>query len=399
MEPEHSRRSILILIALWLTVFASSSQVMIMAPILPIIGRELHTPEAWLGWLITAYALALSGFALIAGPLSDRTGRRKMLLFGTGFLSLTLYMHAMAQTFTMLLIVRALAGASGGALSGAAVAYIGDYFPYKRRGWATGWVMSGIAFGQILGIPIGTLLADMYGFRLPFLVFAICMTLAFLLILLFVPQPSVNRVCEPISLPSLFRIYGTLLKNPTTRAAVLVYFLMFLSVGLFVTYFPVYLTAKAGLSGREIALLFFVGGLANVLAGPQAGRLSDRWGRKPLISLSCVGSAVVMLLLPLVTFHQVLLYATFFVAMIFVGMRMSPLQALLTALVLPERRGTLLSFAIAAGQFGMGLGSSIAGWLYHHAGYMSNAAAAAFFVLLMLFFVQRHLPEPSYQTS
>ncbi len=49
-------------------------------PILPVINREFYVSEAFLGWLITAYAVVLSGFALVAGPLSDRIGRRKPLI-------------------------------------------------------------------------------------------------------------------------------------------------------------------------------------------------------------------------------------------------------------------------------------------------------------------------------
>src|SRR5690554_1918298 len=143
--------------------FSSSSQVVIIAPILPRIGDALAIPESIQGTLITAYALMLSIFALIIGPISDRVGRRRMLMVGSAALSTTLFLHAFADSYLSLLTIRALAGASAGMLSGAAVAYVGDYFPYERRGWANGWVMSGIAFGQIIGIPIGTLMADLYG--------------------------------------------------------------------------------------------------------------------------------------------------------------------------------------------------------------------------------------------
>src|SRR5690606_38148090 len=81
--------------------------------------------------------------------------------------------------------------AAGGTLSGAAVAYVGDYFPYHRRGWANGWVMSGIAVGKIIGIPLGTLLAQWFNFRWPFLVFAVTMGGAVVLIWRAVPQPPV----------------------------------------------------------------------------------------------------------------------------------------------------------------------------------------------------------------
>jgi len=73
----------LVLFALWLMVFSASSQVIIISPILPRIGEELLISEELQGWLITAYALFLSIFALITGPISDKVGRRLVLLFGS----------------------------------------------------------------------------------------------------------------------------------------------------------------------------------------------------------------------------------------------------------------------------------------------------------------------------
>ncbi|WP_272481777.1 MFS transporter [Rhodothermus marinus] len=82
-----------------------------------------------------------------------------------------------------------------------------------------------------------------------------------------------------------------------------------------------------------MALLFLIGGLANVVAGPLAGRLSDRIGRKPLIVGATLGLAVLMAGAPLLMQSDLTIYTLFALAMALVGMRMSPLQSLLTALV------------------------------------------------------------------
>ncbi|MBW3535185.1 MAG: MFS transporter, partial [Gemmatimonadetes bacterium] len=128
---------------------------MIISPILPRIGEELGIAEAVLGTLVSAYSLMVGVFAVISGPISDRIGRRRILLLGCGIMTLALVLHALVVDYWSFLAVRVFAGMAGGVLSGAAVSYIGDYFSYNRRGWATGWVMSGAAFGQIIGIPLG----------------------------------------------------------------------------------------------------------------------------------------------------------------------------------------------------------------------------------------------------
>ena len=397
--PARNSNPRLVLFALWLMVFSASSQVIIVSPILPRIGEALGIPAALQGWLITSYALMLSVFALITGPISDRIGRRRILLVGCGSMAGALLLHGVADSFLSLLAVRAVAGAAGGMLSGGAVAYVGDYFPYERRGWANGWVMSGIAFGQIIGIPVGTLLADWFGFRWAFLMFALTMLLATFLIWRFVPQPEVERDRHPLSLRRALANYADLLKRPEVTAATVVYLLMFFSIGLYVIYLPTWLEENLGVSGTAIASLFFVGGIANVLTGPLAGRLSDDLGRKPLIITSCVGLGLVMPATTYVVTNMWVAYGMFALAMVMVAMRMSPLQSLMTALAPAQRRGILMSLAVAIGQLGIGIGGAVAGLAYTEYGYLSNTVIAAVSIGLMAWLVQRYLPEPEARRS
>lgn len=383
-----------VLFALWLMVFSSSSQVVIISPILPRIGEDLHIPAALLGTLVTAYAVMLSVFALITGPISDKVGRRRILLAGCGFMSAALFLHAVADTYASLLAVRALAGAAGGTLSGAAVSYVGDYFPYERRGWANGWVMSGIAFGQIIGVPLGTLLADLGTFRWPFLMFAVTMGAAVLLIWAKVPQPPVRLDPNRLSVGRALVNYGRLLRQPETGFATLVYFLMFFGLGLFLIYLPAWLEAALHISGTQVASLFLVGGVANVVMGPLAGRVSDRVGRKPLVVTSCLGLGVVMAATPYVVGNLWVAYLLFAAAMTMVAMRISPLQSLLSALVADERRGILMSLAVAVGQVGIGISGGLAGLLYTRYGYAASTYVGALSMLLMALLVWRALPEP-----
>ena len=193
--------------------FSASSQVIIISPILPNISTELGIAEAALSWLVTSYAIMLGIFALIIGPISDKVGRRQILLLGCSALSVTLFLHGLANSFWSLLVVRSLSGAAGGMLSGAAVSYVGDYFPYERRGWANGWVMSGVAAGQILGIPMGKFLAGLYGFRLPFVMFGVTMAFAVVFVWRFVPQPDVKRNSAPLTIKRSIKSYLKLLEE------------------------------------------------------------------------------------------------------------------------------------------------------------------------------------------
>ena len=382
------------LFTLWLLVFAAAGQIIIVAPILPRIGLALGVEDGALGLLITVYSVALGAMGLLAGPVSDRVGRRRMILWGAGAMTIALGLHGLAETFEALLMARLSAGAAGGLLSGAAVAYIGDAFPPERRGWASGWVMSGFSVGQIVGIPAGIALAEAGGFRAPFVGFAVVMGVAFLLSFAALPQVAGARSRQRLTPGSALASYAGLWRRPDTRAASLLYVLLFGGVGLFVVYFPTWLETELGFTSAMVAGLYALGGTANVITGPQAGRLSDRVGRKQVIIVATVGVGVFMALTPLAEAWPPLAFAFFFAVMALTAGRISPLQALLTELVPPQRRGVLMSLSAALGNAGFAAGSALAGVLYVAAGFGPLAVLAGVASAAVALVVWAALPEP-----
>lgn len=395
--------------ALWLLVFTAASQTIIVTPILPLIGETLDVGPDRLGWLVTVYSVALALAAVVMGPVSDRVGRRRVLVLGSGAMAGALALHGLAHTFEALLSARLLAGICGGMLSGAAVSYVGDAVPYRRRGWATGLVMSGVPVGIVIGVPVGRILAAGLDFRVPFLGFAALMAAAFVLVLAVVPQPDVDLDETRLDVQEFFGGYIRLLHEAGTRAAALTYFLMYLGLGLLVAFLPQWVTdtqplgvslfgeplTLGGLPVDFIATLFAVGGLTSIVIGPWAGGLSDRAGRKPIILTSCIGLIVVTLSVTYVVGDsRWVLYPIYIAVMALFALRMSPLMALMTALVTGNQRGTLMSFVIAIGQIGTGIGAAIAGVLYSGPGFRMATFASAASTLAMAVVVWRALPEP-----
>jgi predicted MFS family arabinose efflux permease len=388
-----------IIFPLWLLVFAASSQVMIIAPILPKIGLELQTSESLLGNLVTVYATMLGLCAIIVGPLSDKIGRRKILLIGSLGMTLFLLLHGVANTFLSLLLLRAAAGMAGGVLSGAAVSYVGDYFPYEKRGWANGWIMSGIAMGQILGIPLGTFLAEEFGFKFPFMLFGVIMGITFFLILLYVPQPDVILQKSKITVRGTFIKYRDLLKNRDIKAVAFSYLLMFLSLSLYIIYLPSWLVNEFDASVSQIGWVFFAGGVMNAITGPRAGKLSDQIGRKNMIIWSCIGLAILMGITTYVIVGFWVAFIMFPLAMLLIAMRISPFQALSSELVQSNNRGSLMSLLVAIGNIGAGLAGVLAGPLFEYAGYLSNTLFGAITIILTAILVWKYVPEPELKSA
>lgn len=389
-RPQGARRA---LAALWLLVFSVTSQAMILAPVLPRIAEQLDVPVARLGILVTGYSAAVAVVALLAGPVSDRVGRRRMLLAGAGAMAAGLALHAAAESYLSLLAVRVLTGAGGGVLTGATAAYVADYFPPERRGWANGWVMSGMAVGQIVGIPLGTVLAAGWGFRVPFLLFAATLGLAWAMVWRWVPQPEVRRAAEPLGVRAMAGRYAALLRHRPTAVAVAAICAGYLGTTLYTLYLPTWLERARGMTPGEVAILFAVGGVATALTGPPAGRLSDRIGRKRLTVAASLGLAAVVLATPWAVRGPWTACALFFVATSLTAARGGPFQTLLTELVPDERRGSLMSLSMAVGQAGWAVGAALAGSVFGRWGYAGNAVLAAAAALGVAVLVGRWVPE------
>lgn len=377
--------------SLWLLVFAVGTQAMIVAPIIPQIALQLGVEEARLGTLITSYAVAVGAFALVTGPVSDRVGRRTVLLAGAALMAAALALHGLAGTYLSLLAVRALAGVAGGVLNGAAIAYVGDFFAPDRRGRVNGWVISGFAAGQIAGIPVGTLLASGFGYRAPFLLFAVVVALAFVLVFVALPQPAVGRAGTPLSLGSAVDGYRVLLARRDVAAATVVFFVMFGGNALYTTFLPTWLTVTVGVGAGAIATLFLLGGLSNAVVGPLSGSLSDKLGRKRIIVVASVGLAALMALTPFVGSFP-LVAATFVVVMALFASRATSFTTLLTELVDGDQRGSLMSLTVGVGQVGIGIGGALAGSIYGSVGYTPSAVAAGLSMLLIAGLVVAFFP-------
>lgn len=382
----------LVIATLWLVMFTSSCQFLIVTPILSRIGVALNREPGSLGLLITGYGLMVALSAIFAGPISDRVGRRNVIIAGTGLMGVALLLHAFASSFASLLGLRMLAGLASGMLAGSATAFVGDALPYAVRGRAMGVLVSAMAFGQIVGIPAGTVLADRGGYQAPFVVFGALMVAACAIAVLVLPTPAVERLGQ-LSVSGAVRAYRVLLGREDIRAVSAASALMMLSVSLYMVYLPTWLEVKFLATGDAIALMFLVGGLGNAIAGPLAGWASDRLGRISMVVLGSVLVALAMGLTPLLPSLE-LAPLMFLIVMVAASLRMSPLSALQTAMVPDAQRGTLMSLTMATGQLGFALGSGLAGPLYVNYGYATDAVAAGALGLIAAAVTWVGVPEP-----
>jgi predicted MFS family arabinose efflux permease len=380
------------LVALWSLNFAASAQFLVVTPLLPVIRDQLGVREDLLGLLVTSYAVGVGVMALIGGPLSDRVGRRRILLVGSAWMAIALLLHVVAVDFWILMAVRLVAGCASGLIASASVAYVADALPFDQRGRANGILASGFAAGQILGIPIGTMLGEV-GYRLPFVTFGVAVALSWMLLYRYALQPPVPLVRD-LSLRESLASYGRMLRRSDTAGAVAAYTVMFFGVSVFITYLPTELVRRFDATPTTVSTLFVVGGIANLIFAPLAGAWSDRYGRKLFVVGGSAAAGATMIATPWLLVDFWVAYLLFFVIMIFVAFRISPMQTLVSSLVAPSLRGRLMALCFAIGQVGFGLGSSLAGPLYQTYGFWSTSVAGGVVAAAMAALTLALIPEP-----
>ncbi len=174
----------------------------VIIPVVPALVMQighLHAAAAslWVGVIFSVFSLCQFLCAPIAGGLSDRWGRRPVLLVSQAALAANALLWVFAPNLTALIVLRVLAGALAGNIS-AANAYIGDVTPPERRARAFGLVGAMFGLGFVVGPGIGGWLGS-WGLRLPFVLAATLTALNFLYGLLVLPESLPPERRRPFS--------------------------------------------------------------------------------------------------------------------------------------------------------------------------------------------------------
>ncbi|MFD7642061.1 MFS transporter [Kitasatospora sp. NPDC059795] len=148
--------------------FLFGTETFLVSPLLPTIADSIHVSEAAAASTVTAYVLVYAICAPFLGLLSDRFGRRRTLLAGTVLFVLSNAAAALSTDLTLLVLSRALAGLAAAAAGPAIWAHIAETAPDAVRGRALGLGMALFSTGQVIGVPLGGLLAGAAGWRAAF---------------------------------------------------------------------------------------------------------------------------------------------------------------------------------------------------------------------------------------
>lgn len=359
------------------TTFVAGTVELVIAGILGMIAEDLHVSVGTVGQLVSIFSFVFAFGAPILIALTSRIERRKLLLItmliflGGNILSI------LSTSFTTLLIARIILAASCSIVVVVSVTMAANTVAVELRGRAIGIIFMGLSASLVLGVPLGTIIGENFGWRMTFLLVAVLGILSMLGIIKFLPkvppQPTVSLLKQIATLKSKKIVSIHLISVLELTGHFTVY-----------TYFTPFLQTTMGLSTNMISIVLLIFGVAGIAGGWIGGWSSDKFGGARTILVSLVLFVASLFVLPYATgsiislLIVVILYGT-------LVWSLSPAVQNYLVKAAPESSGIQLGLNTSFLHLGVALGSGFGGVLISHYPVTTNPWVAGIMVTLTLF--------------
>jgi len=253
-----------------------------LGPLLVELASQLRTSVASAGQLAGAIAIAWAVTALLAGPLSDIYGRRRLLLTGLMLMGLGVLASGFAWNYSSLLACRLLTGVGAAMIPPNCFAAVADIFPLERRGSAIGWLVSATGISAALGVAMVAFLLSAGGWRIPFYAIGAISLVVWALLWVWFPQ-SRRQQGRSLSFISHFREVGS---NATIWYLLGANGLLQMAfIGVF-SYLAANLIQTYGLTAGETVLPLALAGLGVIVGGFIGGRIAGHHRRLAFLAIA-----------------------------------------------------------------------------------------------------------------
>jgi DHA1 family multidrug resistance protein-like MFS transporter len=352
----------------------------IVTPIFPFYIEELGATATGLGFLAASFALTRIAFAGPLGTASDRVGRKPILLGALLGYAFANVVYAFAPNILVMIGARSLEGAVSAGFYPAANAFVSDLTTPKNRGTAMGYLSTGNMVGFVVGPTIGGVLAQFLGIRLPFILAAIATVITLIAVQILVKEPE--RLIPKESDEKPQKIPLRLVFGANTKANSILALSMFanmFAMGILEVAFVLDAVTRLNFTPIEIGAFFGVLGIVMIIGNIAFGKISDRIGRKLLISIGALIGGISLFLF-MVASELTGFYVAGIALGIGISMRGPTIQALIADLTDRRAYGTIMGFFGAVSNSAYVVGPITGGYLLDTTGTAASALAIAGFV-------------------
>ena len=384
----------LLLLTLAAINFTNIMDFMIMMPLGPQLMRIFNINTQQFGLVVSSYTFSAGFSGFCTAFFIDKFDRKRFLqVLYAGFLIGTL-LCGLANTYELLMIARIFTGLFGGVLGAVILAIVGDVIPFNRRGQAMGFVMAAFSIASVLGVPFGLRIANQFGWNSPFLLLAFLALPVQFFIFKFVPSLSTHT--QAGKQVQVLQVIKNITSSPNQRKAITLMMVVMFGHFSIIPFLSPYMVSNVGFTEGQLEQIYFFGGLSTIIASPLIGKLADRIGKLKVFTIFVSISIIPVLFIT--NMPRVDIWITLIATSVFFAVssgRFIPAQAMVTATVEPQNRGSFMSIVSSMQQLSAGLAAYIAGLVvikqtngemlhYNWVGLMSIAAA-----VITLFLVRR----------
>ncbi|ANK39091.1 MFS transporter [Staphylococcus equorum] len=279
-----------------LSIFIVGMVEMMVAGIMNLMSNDLGVSEAIIGQLVTLYAITFA----IAGPIlvkvTNRFSPRPVLLWALVMFMLGNVIIAVAPDFTILVFGRILSSAAAALIVVKILALTALLTAPQHRGKMIGIVYSGFSGANVFGVPIGTIIGDLVGWRFTFLFIVVVSILVGILMYFYVPDPEFKASTTSTSSQKRGSSYSKILRPAEITKYLGITFLLLVANSVTFIYInPLMLSSGHDLSFVSIALL--INGIAGVIGTSMGGVLSDKLTSKRWLTIATSIFILMMLVL------------------------------------------------------------------------------------------------------
>ncbi len=279
VEGERPRQRLaergLVLACITTATFTDMVAYSVAVPVLPDYATRFAASPTMVGLLFASFGVALLTLSIPMGAVSDRLGRRGPMIAALALLAGATLLFAYAGSMAMLFAARMLQGTADAMTWVVGFALIADLYAEDERGRAMGLAMAGSTLGIIAGPLAGGWLYEIGGIRLPFIIVAALAAAD--LVLFAVVTPATSRLRRaPASMWAVLRLRSI-------RICALIVAAGAATGAMLEPVLPLLFESRLHLGPASVGTLFGMAALASSVLHPLYGRLSDRWGGRPLM--------------------------------------------------------------------------------------------------------------------
>ncbi|RPJ16892.1 MAG: MFS transporter [Desulfobacteraceae bacterium] len=267
--------------ALFLSIFTAVTGVGIVVPLLPVYAHDLGASGLYIGLIFGAFSLSRTFFLPYFGRLSDKKGRKPLIV--SGLLAYTVVSAAFifSQSVDTLITIRFLQGIASAMIMPVSQAYVGDITPKGREGLIMGIFNMSMFFGLSFGPLIGGFIKDSFSLNTAFVCMVVLSFIAFLTSLIFLPPTCTERA---VSSARILIAWKYLIKDRALAALFIFRFVYTAAIGIIWSFLPVLANLEFSLSGFSTGILVTLGvAIGGILHTPM-GFVADKFNKRTLVA-------------------------------------------------------------------------------------------------------------------